>query len=503
MGFAKWLTEAKAMLDISILPASKVLRNADQVKDFMEGTCTIEAKTDGVKLTVLKVADNGNLDDYIIAYKGGILYQEEYGYTSIDTAKNRSIGNGQFKLALKHFAKLGRNSIPVGTELQIEFLLSKPTLSSNYTHKHGMVLIQCSKSKYTAEFGQLRTTPIATTNENIEKYAKELKLDTPAKIFNGSMRDEKSFLAGIVSPALLRLYNAEHVDWNDLEVAWSQISKMLLAIPSAYGGVEEGVVIKTPTKIFKLQQSYQVDQAARALIKQKWREDDPATENEYWSKVILAANEIVNSIPELGTDRELMTALANKVKAYRLGKLRISHSKKLPEMIKDDIQLNAKTLLLKRMAGNNGCLVLGKFRVLTKGHQALINRALKEYDRVAVAIVSSKVTASTAPLRREMMERTFGNKITLIEHPSGAIMGMFKKIPFNINAVFAGSDRVPEYKEQLSKIIGVNVRELYRTDEDISASKVIDNIDNEAFFKASTPAAIHPMYNEIRAAYSN
>jgi len=40
-----------------------------------------------------------------------------------------------------------------------------------------------------------------------------------------------------------------------------------------------------------------------------------------------------------------------------------------------------------------------------------------------------------------------------------------------------------------------------RTDSDISASKIIANIDDEEYFKNNTPKEIHSMYNKIKNTY--
>lgn len=497
MTFSKWLFEAKGMVDISILAADKVLNTKDKIEKFLTTPCTIEAKTDGVKLTVIKQADNGNINDWLFAYKGNILYTDEYSYQPDTAVKNKSIGSSQFKLPIKHFARLGKTSIPVGTELQIEYLMSKPTLSSNYEKKHGMVLIQYAKSTWTTKFGKLVTKPGPTSTANRDKYAKELKLNVPSFLFDGVLGSAITFKQGIKSPELKKLFKPEAMTWDDPETLYNEMKDLFLSIPSSFGGKEEGVVIKTNDAILKWQQSYQLDQTARAAIKQRYREDDPQQETLYWTNVTAAARELADSI-EPGTEQQMTQALASKLKKY---KLEFSHSKKDPEVIKDDIQLNAKTLLLKKMKGNNGCLVMGKFRILTKGHEALIKKALQDYDNVCVCVVTSKDTASTQYLRVKMLKDTFGDKITLIEHPNGNIVRILDKVPFNVNVVYAGSDRVESYQQQLKNTIGVTVREMYRTNDDISASKVIANIDDKKFFDKNVPAAVRPLYDELKAVY--
>lgn len=130
-----YLAEAD-MLDISIASADKFLTSKAKIDEFLTSKVSIEEKLDGVKLTIIKVQEDGNLGDYIIAYKENILYAEEFDYQPMTKIKKESISNSQFKLVLDHFSSLPKNTIPIGTELFVEFLMSKPTLSSNYKSKH-------------------------------------------------------------------------------------------------------------------------------------------------------------------------------------------------------------------------------------------------------------------------------------------------------------------------------------------------------------------------------
>ena len=183
--------------------------------------------------------------------------------------------------------------------------------------------------------------------------------------------------------------------------------------------------------------------------------------------------------------------------------IKFSHSKKNETIIKDDIELNVKTLILKSLKGNNGCLVLGKFRVLTKAHYNLIKLASKEYDKVLVCLVSSKDTAKTESLRLRMLElatKSFKN-VKIVKSSNGNLLRIISNSDFNINAVYAGSDRVNDYEKQLKNVLGTHVKELVRTDEDISATKVIQFLDNEKYFKQNTPKEIHFLYSDLLKEY--
>ena len=492
-------------LDISILAANKFLNSSKKLEWFFNTPVEIEAKTDGVKVTALKIADDGDLSDWIIAYKGHILYSEEFNYNSDDNIKKSSIGSSQFKIVLDHFKSLGKTSIPVGTELQLEYLMRKPTLSSNYERPHGIVLIGYSKSTYTAEFGILKTKNSGMKTEKRDFYAKELKLNVPLKIFDGVMSSKEEFERGILAKDLKIAFSKfkEFFDFSDYTDTYNRLSSLLLGIPSVFGGKEEGVVLKfSDGKILKIQQEYQLDQVKRAEIKNKWKESDESSENQYWENVKGSAYDIFYKIDKKKSLSDMLSQMSSLLKRYELN---YSHSKKNETIIKDDIELNVKTLILKSLKGNNGCLVLGKFRVLTKAHFNLIKLATKEFDKVLVCLVSSKDTAKTEDLRLRMLEvalKQFGNKVQIVKSSNGNLLRIISNSDFNINAVYAGSDRVSDYEKQLKNVLGMKVKELVRTDEDISATKVIANINNEKYFKQNTPKEIHFLYSDILKAYS-
>lgn len=500
-----FINESEDRLDISILAANKFLNSSKKLEWFFNTPVEIEAKTDGVKVTAIKIADSGDLSDWIIAYKGHILYSEEFNYNSDDNIKKSSIGSSQFKIVLDHFKSLGKTSIPVGTELQLEYLMRKPTLSSNYERPHGIVLIGYSKSTYTAEFGILKTKNSGMKTEKRDFYAKELKLNVPLKIFDGVLSSKEEFERGILAKDLKTAFNKfkEFFDFSDYTDTYNRLSSLLLGIPSVFGGKEEGVVLKfSDGKILKIQQDYQLDQVKRAEIKNKWKESDESSENQYWENVKGSAYDIFYKIDKQKSLSDMLSQMSSLLKRYELN---YSHSKKNETIIKDDIELNVKTLILKSLKGNNGCLVLGKFRVLTKAHFNLIKLATKEFDKVLVCLVSSKDTKETEDLRFRMLEvalKQFSNKVQIVKSSNGNLLRIISNSDFNINAVYAGSDRVSDYEKQLKNVLGMKVKELVRTDDDISATKVITNINNEKYFKQNTPKEIHFLYSDILKEYS-
>jgi len=496
------LLESSEQLDISILNADKYL-NDKNMKDFLMSQVQIEAKTDGLKLTIVKIADKGNIKDYIFSYKGNILYNEEFDFQAVSNIKKSSIGASQFRLVFLHFSKLPKNSIPVGTELFIEYLMKKPTLSSNYEKSHGMVLIASSKCTYEVNFGKLKTSPEEFDTSKRDEYSKMLNIDVPLKLFDGVLGSEITFEHGIQYQPLLAEFNKRKnsITWNDLNILYLDLKDLFLSIESKYGGKEEGIVIKYNSKILKLQQSYQVDQAARALIKDKFKGSEDE-ENQYWLYVKNISQDILNSL--VIKSRPLDELLKEVSDSLKNLKITFVHPKKNVVNIKDDIQLTTKIQLIKKLKGNNNALFLGKMRVITNAHYKIISDATKLYDNVIIGSVTSSANKFSEEIRLKMINLCFPD-IEIVQHSSGNLIQIINKCSKNINVILAGTDRIQEYRTQLKNNLGMSVKEIKRTDDDISASKVIDALKSNdlEYFKANTPKQIHPLYEDLKTIYKD
>lgn len=471
-------------LDISIKSVEKYLTNRSKIEDFFTKEVTITQKTDGVKLTVLKVNNNGNLNDYIFSYKGNILYPGEFNYLTTEEIAKYSIGASQFQFVFNHFRSLGKNEIPINTELFIEFLMNKPTLMSNYSTPHKMVLIAHSPCKYDMSFGKLNT--ISTfQEEKVQNYADELKLDTPRLLFKGVLNN---FKEGIKDKELLKNYS-ESLDLTKIE----NIKQLFLSVHSYYGGQEEGVVLSYDNIKLKFVQDYQHSKEERLKVKMKYKEDDFEEESKYWESINNTVQELIKDIP-VSDLSESLCILSEKIKQTYF---KIHHTKKSLINIKDDIQLTSKLKLIKQLPGNNNALVLGKFRVLTNGHIKMIQQAISNYDNVVICIVTSKDTKRTKELRYNMVRTAFPD-LNIIHSESGNLIRIIQKSPININAIVAGTDRVPTYSKQLEKS-DIKIEEVRR--DDISATDVINHMFNYEYFLKSTPIKIHNLYGVLKETY--
>lgn len=488
------------MLDISILAASKYLTSEKRKEEFLYSHCVVTQKVDGIKVTLIKISDTGdNLKDFIVSYKNNIIYPTEYEYASTQKIKQNSINNSQFKIFFEHLKKYDLSQIPKGIEFSIEFACKKPTLSSNYT-KHGFILLAYCKSTYKISGGKIRFNSGERQEAKREQFAKIFRFGTPVLLFDGILAN---FERGIKHKDVRAAYSkiANTMDVKNMDAYIGKITDIFLSIDSLWGGKEEGCVLEYDSGLkLKIQQSYQVDQEARNKIKMRYKNDDPEKENQYWKDIRAAALNLISTMGQ-PTEKNMgitLEVLGKKLKYFKHG---ITHSKKSDLQILDDIQTTAKDVLIRRMKGNNGALFLGKFRILTTAHYGIIEYGIKNFDTLTVCLVSNKETKAYDHLRLKMLQLCFGNKIEVIQHSSGHIFSIIQKSQNNINSILCGSDRVQDYMNQVRSNPDINVIETPRTSEDISATKVIDNLDNYAYFCMKTPPQIRELYKEIKEVF--
>ena len=149
--------------------------------------------------------------------------------------------------------------------------------------------------------------------------------------------------------------------------------------------------------------------------------------------------------------------------------------------------------------------MLGKFRIFTNGHLKVLKSALKDFDNVCIYLVTSKDTEETRDLRLKALQKVTDKnpRVKIIEANSGNLIRICSdKAPFNINAVYTGSDRVSDYLEMLKHRIGMSVKEIHRAEPDISATKMIEGLSDRNFFEKNTPKELHSLYDEYVKAYN-
>ena len=155
---------------------------------------------------------------------------------------------------------------------------------------------------------------------------------------------------------------------------------------------------------------------------------------------------------------------------------------------------------------NESGLVIGKFRILTNSHVKLIQHAINKFGHASVVLVTGKNTLQSKELRRMMLNallnQRFRDKVEVIEFKNADLVAIKPLCNFKPVALFCGSDRSFGYTKMVQKYdLGIEVIETTRTEEDLSASKVIANINDEAYFRANTPKEIWPYYENLKQFY--
>jgi cytidyltransferase-like protein len=498
MNFRKYLSEAKDQLDISIQAASKYLTSDKKKEEFLITPVKVEVKYDGIKITLIYKDNTGDYrKDWIVSYKGEIQYPEAFDFAADSSIKKSSIANAQFKIVFDHLKKITPNmsKIPLNTEFFIEFLMKKPTLSSNYT-KHGMILIASSPCIWKDNFGKLKTQSTFDTSKR-EHYSKILDIPVPPILFEGVLGNQSTFEKSIKTPDLKAAYNEfkSSIDWNNTDSIIRALSEIFLSLDSKFGGgKEEGVVIiyDNGSRILKIQQVYQADQEARKLIKAKFKESNEDVENTYWDLVRLNALNIISTVTRGKPVKyvDLPEVLGKCAKVLKSLNLTFSHSKKNTLQIKDDIMGQITLQTRKNIKGNNGSLILGRFQPLTLGHEKMLKKAYKNSDKLVICIVRARKpdpikNPFPLKLQEKMILEIFPNA-EVITHSTGNIFSIMQKSNFNINTIWAGTDRAAAYRQTLKFNPELSVEEIKRSDSDISATKVreaIKNNDKKSFEK--------------------
>jgi len=153
----------------------------------------------------------------------------------------------------------------------------------------------------------------------------------------------------------------------------------------------------------------------------------------------------------------------------------------------------------------------GRFQPVTKAHSAIINTMAKENNKVIIFLVKGKKTSEDktknpfdSDTQKKMLELVSPSNVEIKIISTGFFVDELNKLPDGTKFVaYAGSDRVKAYKAYEKYMEGnrtLEIKEIKRTDKDISATKVRQSLKDNNFedFKALTDKKIHKMFDELR-----
>jgi hypothetical protein len=178
------------MLDIGI-PELRKEKKLDAKAFLNEPTIRILEKFDGTKLTLVRNTLPRNKDfalNWTVSYKGSVLFPEEFAGVTNDMLEH-SIGVCQYKRVFDHLRSLPQSAdVKPGTELFIEFIQNKTTLTRDYQRFGDMFLIGHSPCEEVTLGLRTYTTSDALQVALNKELADELHLKLPPVVYEGALR---------------------------------------------------------------------------------------------------------------------------------------------------------------------------------------------------------------------------------------------------------------------------------------------------------------------------
>ena len=495
----------KNVMDISIKSWYKVLKTEEDFKKFFQNNLIVTEKIDGCKIQLFLRKDASNdkpVDkNWIVSYKGNVIYSTEFDHNTPEESK-QSIGSSQYRFIFDVLEKINVDDIPKGYEYFCEYILDKPTLMSQYKNKYVLILLSYGPANCEVKNGIMKCDNInfSFDYEERKKLAEKMGIYYPPEIAKGILYPTEKFFENCnnrVNKELTKYIGTLKEAESSYELYFKTLNNLLINVESEFGNEVEGYVYDGCEKCpIKVQKPTQLDKEERAKLKAQYKEDNLLLEAQYWAKVKKTALDILKKLKNKTIEGKLAEA------ARIVKKLDVEnwHSKKNAPTIKDDIMLTLKLEIIKELA-DKYALVIGKFRVFTKAHKQMIDKALKENDGVVIAIISSrKVPKAVRELKRKVIENCYAKeiikgKVEIVEANTGNINTILNKTVNIVTKLYAGSDRIKTYQEFINKSgRDIKVIELPRDDSGISATKIIQNLDDVDYFRQNTPKCVWRFY---------
>lgn len=496
----------KDQLDISIKEMKNIITSEMKAEALFNTEITIDEKYDGTKLTLVRNSKPYSKDytkNWIVAYKGSIIYPTEFTMINKDQVKSDSVGISQYALVHETLEKANPRlkDIPIDTEFLVEFIMDKPTLTRTYSKKHVLVLIAYAHTTILSASNSLRTAPNEFEVAELGKYSKALGMALPSRLFKGKLKD----LPNGLSDNALKSYHKYEAELETATNATQKeqvIRKIFTNFESSLGGKPEGVVIKGSKnniigKYVNEDQYSKDNDSDRVKKKHQWKMGH-YEETVYNDKIGKVAKEMITSNQFEGTFANSLETLSRLV--YTMDLSFVEHDKKDNFKKQDDLYLTAKLILLKKQKGNNWCAFQGRFQPPTKAHIDIIRKYARIYDGVYIIVVNNNSDKINNPFsdktRMDILQKGLKGlegKYKVKFTTSGMLPNTVNSLDHNINAIIGGTDRKEEY-QKFANQMKVKFIEIKRTDAGISATKVRDSLladdkngfkDNMGFFDPS------------------
>lgn len=413
------------MLDIKVPQIQKHLTSFQKVQKFFENDVTITEKFDGTKLTLIRNEEPLNVRDrtknWIVAYKGNRIYAEEFEGVKNEMLKH-SIGVCQYKRVFDLLRAIPEKSsdVPQGTELFIEFIQNKTTLTRDYKKFGDMFLLGYAFPVIFTSLFRVETASSELNESAIPTICREMGFKQPPVLFAGKI----------------------DVNENTLEELVEKYSNM----ESSLGGQAEGVVIKNAAnERVKIVAKDQYDKVVRSEKKKRYALDEPE-ESKYWEMIREQAKNLVVARTFMNVQQHLACM---SVAVYRTSILNIKakNSKKHPVIRRDDLMLTAKMLLEEEheMTENGGIGVIPLAgRPLHAGHWSLIENAAKESKTVYLFVSNKSRGDGSVRIEHRHMLKVW--KDVLMKHLPKNVVLRFSESPLYDSQIFVRNHLTSDHR---------------------------------------------------------
>lgn len=150
-------------------------------------------------------------------------------------------------------------------------------------------------------------------------------------------------------------------------------------------------------------------------------------------------------------------------------------------------------------------LMIGRFQPLTLAHSMIIEQISKENDRAIIFVIKSNNDKSpfNESLQEEMINSIKPDNVEIVRLKSGFFVDYVNTLSESEFTLYCGTDRVDGYKKMSSYMSSdkyLTIKEIPRTDDDISATMVRESLKSDDFekFKTLTDKRIHNMYATLK-----
>ena len=347
--------EGVGTLDVSIKHLKKEINNDKKALNFVNKRLYVEEKIDGTKLVIIRT-DKDDKDkwynNWIVAYKGNILYPEEFSYLSDkekENIKKSSIGISQYAIVFDRLRSINASKIPKNTGFSLEFAQNKETLTRTYNVTQALFLRSYAPVKYYTNKGFVTTSlsgAEVTDKKSVDAMAKMLGVYTFPVWLSGYINSANNFRNAIKNPLLLNIFDQTTIDYSEPMDIVAKFSNMVIQVESSLGGLPEGVVITTDDgKLYKVTQEDQYSVDVRGAKKDLYRME-PEKEKVYQATIREIAKQLISKI-DLSQPMNMVLGKYNElVKKVNLDK--IKHEKKNNINKLDDLMLTGKFIIQQR-----------------------------------------------------------------------------------------------------------------------------------------------------------